>query len=64
MLSGLFRTCQAPGLAAEVDLIAHFGHFRSLGWRLVAIFLAKVAKGLAKVLAKFNKLSKLSKFDS
>ena len=28
-LSGLFRTCQAPGLAAEVDPIAHFGHFRS-----------------------------------
>ena len=34
-----------------------------LGWRLVAIFLAKVAKGLAKVLAKFIKLSKMSKFD-
>ena len=28
-LSGLFRTCQAPGLAVEVDPIAHFGHFRS-----------------------------------
>ena len=28
-LSGLFRTCQAPGPAAEVDPIAHFGHFRS-----------------------------------
>ena len=28
-LSGLFRTCQAPDSAAEVDPIAHFGHFRS-----------------------------------
>ena len=28
-LSGLFRTCQAPDPAAEVDPIAHFGHFRS-----------------------------------
>ena len=28
-LSGLFRTCQAPESAAEVDPIAHFGHFRS-----------------------------------
>ena len=28
-LSRLFRTCQAPGLAAEVDPIAHFGHFHS-----------------------------------
>ena len=26
-LSGLFWTCQAPGLAAEVDPIAHFSHF-------------------------------------
>ena len=28
-LSGLFRTCQATGLAAEVDPIAHFSHFCS-----------------------------------
>ena len=28
-LSGLFRTCQAPDSAAEVDPVAHFGHFRS-----------------------------------
>ena len=28
-LSGLFRTCQAPSLVAEVDPIAHFGHFRN-----------------------------------
>ena len=27
--SALFRTCQAPGLAAKVNPIAHFGHFRS-----------------------------------
>ena len=27
-LSRLFRTCQAPGLAAGVDPIAHLGHFR------------------------------------
>ena len=28
-LSGLSRICQVPGLAAEVDPIAHFGRFRS-----------------------------------
>ena len=34
-----------------------------IGWRLVAIFLAKVAKGFRKALAKFSELSKLSRFD-
>ena len=34
-----------------------------LGWRLVAIFLDKVAKDFRKALAKFSELSKLSGFD-
>ena len=42
-LSGLFQTCQAPGLPAKVDPIAHFGHFRShparVNWGNVGHFL-------------------------
>ena len=34
-----------------------------IGWRLVANFLAKMAKGFRKALDKFSELSKLSRFD-
>ena len=46
----------------EDDRFQPKGH-HNLGWRLVAIFLAKVAKGFRKALAKFSELSKLSRFD-
>ena len=59
-LSGLFRTCQAPDPAAEVDPIAHFGHFRS---HLASSYMHVVANKLENSCHRWIRMSLCYRFD-